>query len=52
MAIILEQIDGTIRTYEEALRKNLLNDKEKKECLEKIANLKKMKNEFLRKNKK
>ena len=49
MTINLEQIDGTIRTYEKALRENYLNDKEKLECLEKIDNLKKMKQKFLEK---
>ncbi len=52
MTITIEQINGTIRTYEKSLKENPLTDNEKRECLEKIEKLKKMKNEFIRKNKK
>ena len=52
MPITLEQIEGTIRTYEKALKENPLNKREKKECLKKIEKFKKMKGEYLRELKK
>ena len=45
---LLEQIEGNIRTYEKALKNNPLTEEEKKECLDKIEEFKKMK-ENLRK---
>jgi len=43
MTITIEQIEGTIRTYEKALKENPLSEKEKQECLKKIKQLELMK---------
>ena len=50
MAVTLEQIEGTIRTYEKALKENPLTENEKKQCLRKIKELEEMKNRFKEKN--
>lgn len=46
MAINLGQIEGTIRSYIEALEKNLLTKEEKEYCRKKIKELEKMKREY------
>ena len=43
MAVTVEQIDNTIRTYEQALKNNPLTEKEKVQCRKKIAELEEMK---------
>ena len=50
MAVTLEQIGNTIRTYEQALKNNPLSEEEKEECLRKIKEYKNMKQKFIEKN--
>ena len=50
MAINLEQIEGTIRTYIKSLENASLTESEKREGVEKIKKLKLMREKFLKKN--
>ncbi|MEK6889293.1 MAG: hypothetical protein AABW80_04270 [Nanoarchaeota archaeon] len=51
MGINLGQIEGTIRSFIEALKKNPLTEEEKEYCRRRIKELEKMKENYKRKNK-
>jgi len=49
MVITIDQINNTVRTYQQALKNNPLTDKERAECVEKIKHLETMKSKLLNK---
>lgn len=51
MAVNLGQIEGTIRSFIEAMEKNPLTEEEKEYCRKRIKELEKMREEYLKKHK-